>query len=86
MAGAAGLVVIAMIVGTETDGRLSLRDAAYVAIMVSMIAARYVDVRRYDGRTADGQRATMEHFRSYALTVLIASLAALGVAHAVAML
>jgi hypothetical protein len=40
-----------------------------------LIGTRYVDIVRYQGLTADGQPATMAHFRRYAIVLLATAVA-----------
>ena len=44
----------------------SMADAFYWAIVGSLLAARYVDIRHLFGTTADGDPATMAHWCRYA--------------------
>jgi hypothetical protein len=52
----------------------------------SLIIARLTDIRYFEGGTADGARATMQHFRRYALRLLTGSAAGWGAANVVALL
>jgi hypothetical protein len=62
----------------------SVLDAVFAALVVSLIAARLGDIRWFGGRTADGARATMEHFRRYTTRLLASSAAGWGVANTLA--
>ena len=45
---------------------LSIADALYWAIVGSLLAARYVDIRYLYGLTSEGDPATMDDWRRYA--------------------
>lgn len=53
---------------------LSIADAFYWASVGCLLAVRYVDIRYAQGLTADGDPATMAHWRRYA--VLLGGIAA----------
>lgn len=48
----------------------SVLDGVFVAIVVLLIVARYFDVTRCRGQTADGEPATLAHWRRYALGIV----------------
>jgi hypothetical protein len=48
-------------------------DMAYWLIVVALIVVRYVDITRFDGRTASAEPATLRHFRRYALGLLVSA-------------
>jgi hypothetical protein len=50
---------------------------------VLTIAARRVDITRWQGTTASGEPATLAHWRRYAATVVLVAAAACVVAHMV---
>jgi hypothetical protein len=53
---------------------LSAFDAVYWLIVVSLVVARYVDIRYHKGRTAYGDDpATLKHWRRYAVLLVIAA-------------
>jgi hypothetical protein len=64
----------------------STMDALYWGFVALVIGARFLDVRRYGGTTADGGPATLATWRRFALTVLAVALGAWGVAHGIAAL
>jgi hypothetical protein len=59
---------------------LTIGDALYWTVVLGMIAARYLDVARYDGLTLSGEPATRRDAQRYAVGVLAASGLAWGVA------
>lgn len=60
-------------------------DISYGISLLLLIAARYVDIVRYNGVTAYGEPATPAHWRRYTVALLLAGgcgwLAAHGAAH-----
>ncbi len=42
-------------------------DFLYIAIVAALIAIRWLDIAKFRGQTADGEPATMAHWRRYAL-------------------
>lgn len=81
---ALGLVLAVMVF--ERDELPSLLDAAFVGLAASLVAARFADIRYFAGATAEGARATMAHFRRYAVRVLAAWGAGWGMANSLALL
>ncbi len=63
---------------------LSTADAFYWAIVGSLLAARYVDIRHLCGTTAEGDPATMAHWRRYATVLGVVSTSLWLGAHAIA--
>ena len=63
---------------------LSIADAFYWAIVGSLLAARYVDIRYLHGTTADGDPATIAHWRRYAVFLVLIATGLWLVAHAIA--
>ena len=53
---------------TETPVLLTLTVCCLISI--SMIAARYVDIRACDGQTVDGDLADFGHWKRYAMILL----------------
>jgi hypothetical protein len=45
-------------------------DVAFWTIVASLIAVRYIDITRLNGLTSDGEPATLQHWRRYALVLL----------------
>lgn len=45
-------------------------DAAYAGSVLGLIAARYVDIRRFEGLTVHSEPATMDHFRRYVVALV----------------
>ena len=53
----------------------SIADGAFWLTVGLLICARYVDIVRYQGMTADGEPATTVHFRRYVLMLIVVSAA-----------
>ena len=58
------LVMIAIVIVRQQ--RFSVLDVAFWLIVIAAAVARLVDIKHFDGRTVEGEPATMIHFRRYA--------------------
>ncbi len=59
----------------------SVADALFVITAAVVILVRYIDIRRFNGTTADGEtRATRDDWRQYAILFGVVSAAVWGVA------
>jgi hypothetical protein len=65
----------------QTEGELTLVDVVYWLFVVSLIAARYVDIRSLHGLLSEGQPASMRDWRQYSLRVVAISATVWVVAH-----
>ena len=63
---------------------LSIADAFYWAIVGSLLAARYVDIRYLYGLTAEGDPASMADWRRYAVFLVLVATGLWLVVHAIA--
>lgn len=63
---------------------LSIADVFYWAVVGSLLAARFVDIRHLDGTTAEGAPATMAHWRRYAVLLGIVATVLWLVVHGIA--
>ena len=64
------LLLLAALAILERPSRvIGPADLVFWTTVAGMLAARYADIRHFDGRTADGQPATMAHWRTYATWV-----------------
>ena len=52
----------------------SWTDLLYWMTAAALPIVRYMDIRLFDGATADNQPATMSHWRRYTVTILAVSL------------
>ena len=64
----------------------SIADALFWVSAAALVAVRYLDVARFGGRTADGEPATIGHWKRYSLLVGGICLLTWSAAHAVAWL
>lgn len=65
MVGHALLAIFAMSIYKSGGEIGTLTDAAFFANMLGVVAVRYLDIARLGGATADGQEATMSHWRKF---------------------
>ena len=65
-------------------GSFSMVDVLFWAVVVVMVGVRYIDVTRFGGLTAEGEPATLRHWRRYTGYLLAASAGLYTLAHAVA--
>jgi hypothetical protein len=84
--GNGALLLVLALMAFERSALPSLLDVAFVALLASLVIARFVDIRYFGGCTAEGARATMTHFRRYVLHLLAGSAAGFGLANAPALL
>jgi len=68
------------------SGMLSIADAFYWAVVGSLLAARFIDIRDFCGTTAEGGPATMAHWRRYAVLLGVVATALWFVLHGIAYL
>lgn len=59
------LAMLAVLIARGERWTLSPKDAAFLVILGAAVALRYVDWKRFGGTTADGEPATLHHFRRY---------------------
>lgn len=78
---AAGMSVF--MIAAQSSGHLSWRDVVLAVSVVMVLIARYLDIAHFKGDTADGQPATMRHFRSHALKLIIGASAGWAIAHSI---
>lgn len=57
------LLALAAVIFERKD--MSVFDALYWLLVIALAAARYTDVRRFNGLTVDGEPATVTHLRLY---------------------
>ena len=67
--GAAALATCALFLLQGGHSAVSLPSFAMWGIAASMVGARWLDISRFHGLTADGVPATTSHLRRYALGV-----------------
>ena len=80
--GNASLALLAVLI--VQAGSFSAIDVVFWAVAVGMVGARYIDVTRFGGLTAEGEPASLRHWRRYAGYLLAASAGVYVLAHLVA--
>ena len=86
MLGNAALCLMLIHMTIQRERLPSWVDAAFLLAVASLLVARLADIRYFDSRTAEGARATMEHFRLYGVRLVGGSVASWGVANSLALL
>jgi hypothetical protein len=79
--GHAAILILATIIIADSQGTFTWRDIAIACVAMVVIGARYLDISRYHGETADGAPATMTDFKRYAMKVAIGTPVVWGAAH-----
>jgi hypothetical protein len=80
------LVSSAVFISQHRTSFFSPADIIYWASVAFLLATRYVDIKRFNGRTASGEPASMPHWRRYAGLLAGASVCIWGAAHGLAYL
>ncbi|PKN54289.1 MAG: hypothetical protein CVU56_27350 [Deltaproteobacteria bacterium HGW-Deltaproteobacteria-14] len=80
------LALMAMLILLEQGSTFSLADAGYGAGVLLLIGARHLDVARFNGLTAEGEPATMAHFRRYATLLIAVAVVMWGAVHGISAL
>jgi hypothetical protein len=81
MLGPAALFALAVSIALQRGSWAAYAGYGVAAMLV--LAARYLDISRFDGTTDTGAPATMEHFHRYAKRFLLVAAAAWGLAQLV---
>lgn len=68
------------------SGLFSIADVFYWVFVGSLLAARYADIQHFKGLTADGNPASMAHWRRYAMLLCFIVTVVWFVAHGIAYL
>ena len=61
----------------------SMFDAIYWLLVIALAAARYVDIRRFNGLTVDGEPATATHLRLYLIKLVALAAVLWAVVHVI---
>ncbi len=77
---------VAVEIALDPRGGVGVLDALYGALVLSLIAVRYLDVSVLGGLTSDGEPATRTTWARYAAGVAVAGALLWGAAHAAARL
>ena len=59
----------------------SIFDVIYWLLVIALAAARYIDIRRFNGLTIDGEPATTIHLRLYLIKLIILAAVLWSVVH-----
>jgi hypothetical protein len=78
------LLAIAALIADRSE--FSPLDGIYWLIVGALALARYLDIRRFDGRTIDGDPATPVHLRRYLMRLFMLAVGLWVVVHAFARL
>ena len=68
---AGNLALLALTLSIFNQGGFSLLDGVYWFTVAGLAVARYIDVTRFAGLTAEGTPASLIHFRRYAIWLVI---------------
>lgn len=68
---AGNLALFVLVLSIFNQGGFSLLDGAYWLVVVGLAVARYLDITRFAGLTADGTPASLVHFRRYGTWLVI---------------
>jgi len=80
--GNAALAFSAMAIAMHRGPFLSVADAVFWGAVVTLAAARLIDIRKGSGRTASGEPATMANGWRYVLALAAVGIVVWGAAHA----
>jgi hypothetical protein len=68
--GNAAIFFAAGTIGNQPKWTMGTADVVFWGLVVGMILARLLDITRYQGRTSEGDPATLGHFWRHAATLL----------------
>ncbi len=71
--GNAILFVSMLLIFQSTDGKFHIVDTVFWVTTASLVIARYLDIKFYNGHTATGEPADMSHWRGYTIILLVCS-------------
>ncbi|OQX26156.1 MAG: hypothetical protein BWK80_11905 [Desulfobacteraceae bacterium IS3] len=74
MIGNMALGLCAVFITINSIPYFSVYDFIYWIIVVMLITARYIDVKKLKGLTADGDPATIAHWRRHTVRLILVSL------------
>ncbi|MBI2376242.1 MAG: hypothetical protein HYV07_19770 [Deltaproteobacteria bacterium] len=81
LVGHVALVIMLVMIATGPGGP-SWRDGVLGTIVILTLGARYVDIQRFRGTTADGEPADLSHFRGHAVKLVVLATVGAAFAHA----
>lgn len=68
------LALLVLILSIANQDGFTLLDGLYWVVIAALVSARYVDIVRFGGLTADGTPATKEHFRRYTTWLVLVAI------------
>ncbi|MFH0918971.1 MAG: hypothetical protein V1913_01300 [Fibrobacterota bacterium] len=71
LAGNCSLIYIAYSIGFRKNIEPARYAILYVLNILALMAARYLDIRFYQGNTTEGEPATLEHWMAYTRKLFI---------------
>jgi len=77
------LFFLAIFIAQSGGWQPTWRDGAFVAVVLALIAVRYVDIRLFEGKDAEGKQATMIDWRRYSVLLIAVAVGLLLLAHLV---
>ena len=77
------LLLLFLLISIFYRRSFTISDLGFWIVVVCLIISRYVDIRYLNGQTAEGEPATMNHWRRYSAMLLAVSLAAWGLTHVI---
>ena len=84
LAGNAAIYLALATIAATSPPLPSSLDYVVVVTLILMLAARWLDITRYDGRTIHDEPATSRHWRRYMVMLGSTTLAAWSLAHLIA--
>jgi hypothetical protein len=79
LAGNAALLMLAILIFQKRG--FSILDVCFWAIVAALVLLRHMDITRLKGLTSNSEPATLKHWRTYVVKLLLASIALWGLAH-----
>lgn len=77
------LLTAAGLISKQPVWTVTLLDGVYLLIVASLFLARYVDIKRFGGETANGEPASQQHLVRYGAGLAAASAGLWGLVQAV---
>jgi hypothetical protein len=77
------LGVSILMVLAERETVFSVADIIYGISLPLLVAARYLEITRYKGTTAEGEPATISHWKRYTVALLVFSIGAWSLCHGI---
>jgi uncharacterized membrane protein len=77
------LLVIAMLISQKPTWTITVLDAAFFGVVLTLFVARYLDVKRFGGETANGQPATGRDLVHYGVGLVAVAAGLWGLVQAV---